>query len=476
MIKEGLLEGFGTYANDIIEQYQIPGVSIGINQNGEHLYYNGFGFRDKEKGLPVTPDTVFGIASITKSFTCVAIMQLQEAGKLSVHDKVIKHLPEFRTPDREKTEQITIHHFMTNSSGLPPLPSLLYANKRSMDQDPSRKDYPGLDIDDSSQGPIDTYEELMEFIGGLDFTLLGPPGMHFSYSNDAFALLGAIIQRVSGKSYENYVKENILQPAGMVNSTFDLSELENHEDITMSYAAKEVDGKKEVYPAPVWWDAPSMRAAGYLKSTINDMLLYTEIYRNKGVVGDTRILSEESVKQMTYPYIEIEPGKYYGYGLTITPDYYGHKLVEHGGNLKAIASLMSIVPEIGITGVILTNLAAVPAGPMLRAALNDVQGKDVHASHQAFVDYELSEDELQKYVGTYMSNEGAKLKIAIDEGRITFFSQDAYHPIRCIGKNLFHVTVKDQQEIVRFIEDHDGKIDRISYHFRQFPKTNDEGN
>lgn len=360
---------------------------------------------------------------------------------------------------------------MTNSSGLPPLPSLIYANKRSMDMDPSRKDYPSLRADDPAQGPIDTYEELMVFIAGLDFELLGPPGIHFSYSNDAFALLGAIIERVSGQSYEEYVKEHILQPIGMVNSTFDLSELEGNGDITMLYA-KELEGEQKVYPAPVWWDAPSMRAAGYLKSSVHDMLLYAD--RNKGVVGDVRILSEDSIRQMTYPYIQIEPGKYYGYGLTITPDYYGNTLVEHGGNLKAIASLMSIIPEKGITGVILTNLAGVPAGPLLRAALNDVQEKDVHASHQTFEDVELSDTELQKYVGTYVSNEGAKLTTAVEDGEITFFSQDAYHPIRCIGEHLFLVNVNDQQEIVRFIENHDGEIDRIAYHYRQFPKVKDE--
>lgn len=464
------LKNFESYANEIIEKFQIPGVSIGIDKYAQPFYYQGFGYRNKEEKLAVTPDTVFGIASVTKSFTCVGIMQLQEAGKLSVHDKVIKYLPEFKTPDAEKTAQITIHHFMTNSSGLPPLPSLVYANKRSFDQDPSTKDYPGLDVAESEQGPIDTHEELMEFIAGLDFDLLGPPGIHFSYSNDAFSLLGAIIERVSGQKYEEYIKEHILIPAGMHHSTFDLSDLAEYDNITMSYAKKEEDGKTVVYQAPVWWDAPAMRAAGYLKSTVHDMLRYTEIYRKKGIVHGTRILSEESVKAMTYPYIETEPGSYYGYGLTVTPDFFGYKLIEHGGNLKAIASLMSIIPDLGITGMILTNLAAVPAGPLLRAALHDTIGQEIGASHMTFQEREITEEEIKRFVGTYMSNEGAKITIGLDEGDITFFSQGEYHPIKCIGENLFDVNVKDQQEIVRFIENANGEVDRIAYHYRQFPK------
>ncbi|MUK87667.1 serine hydrolase [Ornithinibacillus sp. L9] len=472
MTNKVFMGSFEEYARKLIRDYQIPGVSIGLNQGGKSVYYQGLGYRDIDNSLPVTGDTVFGIASITKSFTGVAIMKLQEAGKLSVHDEVVDHLPEFKTTDPERTAQMTIHHFLTNSSGLPPLPSLIYANKRSMDKDPSKDDYPGLTISENvSQGPIDTYEELMNFIGKLDFELLGSPGQHFSYSNDAFALLGAIIERASGQSYESFVKDNILVPAGMRNTTFDLNDLNEHDDITMLYASKEMDGKTNVYSAPVWWDAPAMRPAGYLKSTVHDMLKYTEIYRNKGVVNGVRIISEKSVKQMIYPYIEAEPGKYYGYGLMITPDYYGNTLIEHGGNLKAIASFMCIIPEKGVTGVVLTNLAGVPATSLLMGALNDFQSREVTASHKNLEEVDISLEQLQKYVGTYTSNEGMQVTIGVKDGKLTCFTQGSYHSIRCVGEDIFVVQLKDQEETIRFITDHNGKVDRIGYHFRQFPKS-----
>jgi len=472
MSRQGNMNEFEPYANQIIDKYSIPGTSIGISKNGQIDYYKGFGHRNIEKNLHVNEDTVFGIASVTKSFTCVAIMQLQEIGKLSVHDKIRTYLPEFQTPDQEKTEQMTIHHFMTNTSGLPPLSSFVYANKRSTDKDPSTKDHPGLKIQlDDNQGPIDTYEELMEFIRHLEIELLGPPGIHFSYSNDALALLGAIIARVSGKSYEDYVKENIIQPIEMINSYFDLNDIDNKENITMLYAAKETDEGKNVYPAPGWWDAPAMRAAGQLKSTVNDMLRYAEIFRNKGFVENTQILSEESVKQMTYPYIEMQPGKFYGYGLMITPDYYGHTLIEHSGNLKAIASLMTVVPELGISGMVLTNLAGVPAPTLLMAALNVYQEKDVEASHVYYEDYDMPLNDLKKYVGTYTSNEGTTITIGLADGKLTFYTQDSYYPIRSIEKDTFVVNIKDQEEVLSFFTDHLGNVDRIAYHLRQFPKN-----
>src|SRR5699024_8199746 len=145
-----------------------------------------------------SPDTVFGVGSITKAFTAVAILQLQEKGKLSVNECVTKYLPEFKTPNEAQTKQMTIHHFLTHSSGLPPLATLMGAVKKSMKNDPKfEKDQHQENPLDTIQ-PIDTYSELMDAIVKAEFTPLGAPGTEFSYSNDAYALLGAIIERISG--------------------------------------------------------------------------------------------------------------------------------------------------------------------------------------------------------------------------------------------------------------------------------------
>ncbi|WHX29640.1 serine hydrolase domain-containing protein [Brevibacillus agri] len=171
-----------------------PGAAIGVARGGKLLYQKTFGYRDRENGLPLSADTVFGIASITKSFTCVAIMQLQEAGKLSVHDPVVKYLPEFRAGDEELTKRITIHHFMTHTPGMAPLPFLDKAMKRSMEQDPA---IAGTEAEEELKKLpyLDTYEEVLQAIAAFDAKPLGEPGEVFSYNNDAYGLLGAIIER-----------------------------------------------------------------------------------------------------------------------------------------------------------------------------------------------------------------------------------------------------------------------------------------
>jgi CubicO group peptidase (beta-lactamase class C family) len=463
------LTSFEENAKELINKYQIPGVSIGLAHNGFPVYEKEFGFRNVENQLPVTMDTVFGIASVTKSFTSVAIMQLQEAGKLSVHDPVVKHLPEFSTPT-DVTDKMTVHHFMTHSAGLPPLPTLLYANKKSIDSNPSTQNYSGPKIKEVDQKSIDTYEQLMEFISNLDFELLGEPGTEFSYSNDSYALLGAIIERASGIPFEQYIKENILEPAGMVNSCFLLEEIQDHENITSLYAARKVDNEVEIYEDPIWWDAPSMRAAGYLKSTVRDMLKYTEIFTNNGKVGENQILFAESVQQIIYPHIECSPGKYYGYGFIITLNYHGGTLIEHGGNFKSIASHICIIPERGIAGMILTNLAGVPSSTIISGALNILENRDFYDNPVSYKEFECTLQELNKYEGTYTSKVGNNFTVSVEDGELEFSENVVSIPIHCIGKDIFLASIRDQNEVIRFIRDEAGKIVRLAYHFRQYAK------
>lgn len=461
---------FEDYAKKLIEENQIPGVGVGLNQNGERLYEKGFGHRDVENELKITSDTIFGIASMTKSFTCVAIMQLQEAGKLSVHNKILKFLPEFRNSDMEKTEQVTIHHLMTHTAGIPPISTHVFARKRSIDKDPSAKDYLDLDLVNNTGSAIDTYEDMFDFIARLNYKPLGSPGTSFSYSNDSYGLLGVIISRASGQSYEDYVSEHILKPAKLERSFFDLEKLDTFDNVTTLYAAKTTNERITVYPTEVWWDAPAMRAAGYLKSTINDILRYLEIFRNAGMVDGVRILSKESVNQMIQPHFEYEKGLYYGYGLRITPDYFGTTLIEHGGGLKGVSSLMFVLPEKGLTGVALSSLASVPSGRLLMGALNVLEGRLADATHVQFDIEPIDEKELDKFVGLYTSGEGMSVQIDVKEGQLKRLSEGAYSGLRHVGNNCFIGIEKNKQESIRFILNEKGVVDRIFHGSRQILK------
>ncbi len=459
---------FEPFAGRLIEKYQVPGTALAVSHHGKMIYKEGKGYRNVDEKLEVTENTLFGIASITKSFTAIAIMQLQERGSLTVNDPVVRYLPEFKTSDPAHTERVTIHHFLTHTSGLPTLPTLYYAMKRTMENDSSISEQQMERLNEHE--PIDDYEQLMSFVGELTFDLLGEPGTEFSYSNDAYALLGAIVERVSGMPYDEYVTENILKPLNMTSSTFDLNRVIHAEDVTTLYASKEEDGEKEIYKSDVWWDAPAMLAGGFLRSTLKDMMKYTELYLNDGTVHHSRILTPESLREMVHPHVQYEKNKYYGYGLMITPDYNGATLVEHGGSLKGVSSHLSVVPEKRLAGVVLTNIVGVPVSSLLLGALNAVQGVEPDTPLQTYQDYEVQADLLEKYCGTFTSGEGAEINVTKKDNQLLFESEGESYSMRPVDRHLFTVEMNESETPVRFLVNDEQEVYGIFLGVRQLLK------
>ncbi len=175
MKNESWIATFETYAEKVMKESHLPGVAIGLAKDGQVLYEKGFGFRDVENQLQVTSDTVFAIGSITKSFTCVALMQLQEKGKLSLHDPIKKYLPDFRLKNEKYADQMTIHHFMTHTSGIPDLQTFPMVMYESLTEDDFRYD-PTIQGNKEEVEPIQTYEKYLEYLGQLDFDMLSEPG------------------------------------------------------------------------------------------------------------------------------------------------------------------------------------------------------------------------------------------------------------------------------------------------------------
>ncbi|MED4754568.1 serine hydrolase domain-containing protein [Brevibacillus choshinensis] len=463
---------YEAYVQKLIDEFQVPGAIVAVAKDGELFYEKTFGHRDREEQTPVNLDTVFGIGSITKSFTCLAIMQLQEEGKLSVNDPVVTYLPEFRTPDEAHTKAITIHHFMTHTLGLPPLPSLIPAMQRSLEADPTAAELL-KHFETYGNQPIDTFEELMAYIGELKFELLGPPGTEFSYSNDAFGLLGTIVERVSGQTYESYVQEHILQPLGMGRSVFHVEELGEDDNIAMLYTPKVTEGARKVLRAPVAWDSPSMRAAGFLKASARDMLRYAELYRTGGSSHGATIISGESVAQMVSPHAKIDPVRSYGYGLGVLPLTEQHTLIQHTGGIKGVTAQMLIVPEAGITAILLTNVDDAPITDLTLGLLNSLLGRPLETQYATFADYEVPLARLEQSQGTYKSGEGDEVNIRFDEGdgQLVLVMENTELPLRPIGEDAFLFTRRGIDTHVRFVRNPEGEIKRFAMGSRQLPKV-----
>jgi CubicO group peptidase (beta-lactamase class C family) len=265
--------------------------------------------------------------------------------------------------------------------------------------------------------------------------------------------------------------DHILQPAGMNRSTFRQAVLADWQDVTQLYAVRPKAGAEEVFPAPGWWQAPAMLSAGFLRCSTRDMLRYAEIYRTGGMVGQERILTQESVKLMTTPYAEPSPGMYYGYGLMLTPDYHGVALVEHGGALKGIAAWFTVIPEQGLTGVCMTNLAGAPSSQLLLAAMNAQLGLPLPTTRVALIDQPVAPEALDAYVGTYCSGEDEEIKVASQDGNLVVEYQGQHWPARCVGAHTFAIKVKELEGAARFLLDEQGRVYAVAYHYRIIRKV-----
>ncbi|KPV45097.1 serine hydrolase domain-containing protein [Alicyclobacillus ferrooxydans] len=458
------LVDFEAAAQKVLAAYDVPGVIVAVARDGEPVSFQPFGYRDREQQLELDKDTVFGIGSVTKSFTAVAIMQLEEAGLLSVDDPVVKHLPEFRLANTD-VSGITIHHLLTHSAGLPPLGTLYAAMLDSIREDPDTPKEPFEKLE-----PIRTYGEFFEFVAAQDVKLLGEPGRYFSYSNDGFAVLGAVVEKVSGKPYETFVEENILQPAGMLNSGFDHRVLQERTNVAMIYGVRE-DGE-EVYASPTWWESKVMSAAGFLKSTASDMLRYAELFRTGGLVGDVRLLSEDSVTQILTPHVECGPDWFYGYGMMITPDFHGVLVAEHGGNIKGASAYLTVIPEHALTSVMLSNLVTTPCGDVLRDALNLEMGLPLGTKRVDLTPRPTDGVDLQEYAGQYVSEEGAAVTFRVEDNALVAEFQGKTYPVSAVGEaDTFTFRVKEMDLTHKFLRDASDEVNAVHLGFRVIRKV-----
>lgn len=466
------VQSFEEYAQKLLAEAKVTGTAVGLAEQGELRYFHGFGLADNtEDAKALTPDTVFGIGSVTKSFTCVAIMQLQDAGKLSVHDPVIKYLPELHTPNEAYTREMTIHHLMTHTAGFPPLDTLVGAMKRSIVEGEDIKSFSsGLEFDLEKAEEINTKEEFMAYIGKLNYEFLGAPGTEFSYSNDSYAMLGLIIERVSGISYEQFVQDHILVPAGMKNSAFLVEDLPEEAEVATLFTRKSPKDGGEVYRSPSWWDSPSMRAAGFLKSTIHDLLRYTEIFRTGGMVGENRLLSPESVQAMMTPHFSISPFQAYGYGLFVANCHDG-TLVEHGGAVKGVAAQIFVLPERGLTGAVLMNTDGGPMADLMHGILNATNGRSPNTVPFQYPDYEISVNALATFTGEYRSSEGATVSVEIEENELVAKSNGTNIPLRSVGEDSFVMKRGETDMFIRFVRDEAGEVTRMGFGARQLIKV-----
>ncbi len=328
--------------NQYLEYGQFNG-SVLVAEKGKIIYKKGFGMANMEWDIPNEPDTKHRLGSVTKQFTAMLIMQLVAEGKIELEATVSEYLPDY---PKSTGEQITIHQLLTHTSGVP-----------------SYTRFPNF-FKDMSRDPYSPSDFLKLF---TDSTLQFTPGSEFSYSNSGYFLLGAIIEKVTGKSYEQALHEKILSPLQMNHTGYD-----HHKTIMKNRAAGYEKTGNTFENAP-YLDMTIPYAAGSMYSTVEDLFLWDQaLYTEK-------LLPNKYMDIMFKSYIPAF-GQHYAYGWFVGQTPIGNskdsvQTVGHGGGINGFNTIISRIISDKALIVLLNNTGGAPLNEITSAITGILYGQ-----------------------------------------------------------------------------------------------------
>jgi len=315
----------------LLSDWQVPGAAVVLVKGGEVLLAGGFGVRDIASGEPVTAQTMFPIASVTKSFTALSCAMLVEEGKLSWEGPVHELMPELEMHDPYVTKHLALRDMLSHRSGLPRY-DLLWKNNEEI-----------------------TRRELVERVRHLK------PNVGFrslwQYNNLMYIAAGYLIEKATGQTWEEFISERIFRKLGMASSNFSVEDVKRYPNQAKPHALWQGEVVQGDY-----LNVDRVGPAGSINSTAEDMAAYLQLHLNRGQYGGERLVSEAMIGEMVLPHMAVPPlmhfkdVSYRTYGLGLEQiSYQGHNIVRHGGNINGFSSLMAFVPEEGTGVLVLLN-------------------------------------------------------------------------------------------------------------------------
>jgi len=400
-----------------------PGTAVLVAQKGEIIYTRGQGMANLEWQIPIEPDMVFRLASLTKQFTAVAILILLEHGKLNLDEIITTYLPDYPLKDR----LITVRHLLTHTSGImsytdmPAWPPLW------------RKDF--------------SVAELIDFF--KDEPMQFEPGEKSEYNNSGYILLGAIIEAISGKTYAEFINTHIFEPVGMKTAVYDKPSL---------IIPRRVAGYSQSPNGYVNAEYVSMTqpyAAGSLAATVYDLAAW-----DKALTNETLIKQETLA--LAYEPVTLNDGSqfHYGFGWGFY-EYEGHRLISHSGGIHGFAThaIRELTTQTFV--VVLTNNDSKFPELLALKLMATALGKPLRAPEAIPV----PDDILQSYAGLFKINEAMSRKIFYEAG--TLFSQLGEQPSAELIPVAEHRFVMANHILVtlQFVLDENGRIVAVEQYY-----------
>lgn len=397
-----------------------PGAAVLVEQNGKPLLRKAYGLADLELGVPLAPDSIFRIGSITKQFTSVLVMQLVQEGKLAENDPITKFFPDFPPA---QGQGVTVRHLMTHTSGIPSYTDLA-------------EWLPRIREDLSVQQILDfTKDKPRDF----------PPGTQWKYSNTGYIVLGAILEKVEGKPYAQIVKDRIFKPLGMTSSSY------GEEARIILRRAKGYGGSAGSYQNAPYLSMTQPFAAGSLLSTVDDLARW-----NAALYGES-VLAAPYRDRLWQPAL-LADGRntHYSYGWGIW-EYEGHQVISHSGGIHGFATDALRVPDAKLFVAVLSNYPGAPRSPgsLTLEAMALVLGKPL-ASRPAIT---LPAAKLDEVVGVYeVEGRADDVRVITREGDKLFAQRTNSPKLEIRAKREDRLFYLDRVDEIEFQRDAAGKV------------------
>ena len=397
---------------------RLPGLSIALVRDGNVVYARGFGQADIEHNRAATPNTLYGAASITKSFVAIAILQLVERGLIKLGDPVEKFLS---WPIKSTDGVVTIEHLLTHTSGLPALGYIEAILRHA-------HGIGGANL------PIAAPRDIATFAQGSEDWAESPAGRRWFYLNEGYVLLGEIVGKITGTPYEQYVTEHVLKPIGMSSSFFAEADVAAYgDDVAVPYVLPK-DGVAPPRPGRYLYGVLGADAA--LITNVLDLGRYVSMFlaRGRGVMShdsfDAIIRPRVALPNEPMPQLWGEQGgspqtsaghtsavplprpSHYGLGLSISDDFLGESLIGHSGSLIVTSSYFGFMPRSNVGVAVLGNGNGYGAPAIAKVALAILLGRDP-ARELAFV---RTENLLTELSGQYETFRGTLRGKVVREG------------------------------------------------------------
>ena len=378
------------------------GMAVCIRGPEGVIFEEGFGFRHEGRDLPVDGDTIFGIASRSKSMTALACCILHAEGKLSLDDPITKYFPKLHiagAPD----ECVTLKTVAMHRTGLPPLPPLEWSiSLNSKEEDSPWHRY----MMETAPNKMETIDQLVDYLAEGDFEPLGPPGEYMSYSNDGYALLSYVVDMAAGMTLEEFLDQRIFKPLGMERSVLD-------EDCSQAKAMAggnitslfEKDFETgQLYCDDDWSVLPPFRGCACVKSTADDMSRYYKMLADGGVWEGRQVIPAEAVELMVGREFPLRRQPYYCMGLNKCR-IADQAVCYHTGGLHGVSSIGGFT-ESGYSSVVLCNMGDVEMEEFQWVCYNYIMGLPLDTTHRWAEPNGESFSVPEALCGDFLSKEG----------------------------------------------------------------------